>query len=190
MCSCIKAWEYPMYFLTNETVRLRGELAQTDDELRKIKNAAGVISLEDTQKAYAEQISKIRQDIFSAEAELAERQAMLGELTKSPGTKRGNNQCCAGNRSAPLNRLTNTRRICALLTYLEGKEQNYLTQQGFTTGKCVGQTGSRTNFIKTKRSKRNLEENYPGLVALNVSLSSPPWANQSDNKVEMKLRLI
>ena len=28
-------------FLTNETVRLRGELALTDDELKKIKNADG-----------------------------------------------------------------------------------------------------------------------------------------------------
>ena len=74
-------------FLTNETARLRAELAQTDDQLGNLKRAAGVISVEDTQKAYAEQISKIRQDLFSAEAELSEHQAMLGELTKSSGTK-------------------------------------------------------------------------------------------------------
>ena len=37
MCNCIKAWGYLTVFLTNETDRLRAELAQTDDELRRLK---------------------------------------------------------------------------------------------------------------------------------------------------------
>lgn len=70
-------------FLTNEIARLRGQLAQTDEELSKIKRAAGIVSPEDTQKTYADQISKIRQSIFNAEAELAERQAMAPPFTIS-----------------------------------------------------------------------------------------------------------
>lgn len=77
----------PNNFLTNEIARLRGQLAQTDNELSKIISAAGVISVDNTQTAYAEQISKIRQDLFDAEADLAERQAMVEGLTKSLGAK-------------------------------------------------------------------------------------------------------
>ena len=83
-------------FLTNETVRLRAELAQTDSDLRRIKSAAGVISVVDTQKAYADQISKIRQDIFTAKDELAEHQALLGESGEIAGDQTGSNQCRTG----------------------------------------------------------------------------------------------
>jgi len=57
-------------FLTQETDQLRSKLAQTEQELRKAKNKAGVISLDDSRKAYTEQIAKIRQEIFDAEAQL------------------------------------------------------------------------------------------------------------------------
>ena len=77
----------PSDFLTNEVARLRTQLAQTDDELRKLKNANGVVSADETQKAYADQISQIRLDIFSAQVELAEHQAMLGALGGSSGSQ-------------------------------------------------------------------------------------------------------
>ena len=85
----------------------------------------------DTQKAYAEQISKIRQDLFSAEAELSERQAMLGDLTKSSGTKPETTNVDLATE-VPSEQLDNYKKICGSLAFLEGKEQNYLTQQGFT----------------------------------------------------------
>ncbi len=158
-------------FLTNETERLRGELALTDNELKKIKNATGVISIADTQKAYAEQISKIRQEIFGAEAELAERQAMVGEFTKSPGTNGGTTNVVLAT-PVPVEQVDQYRKICALVTYLEGKEQNYLTQQGFTTENVLVKQ-VHEQILQNEASKRSLEENYPGLVALNVHLSRP-----------------
>ena len=69
---------------------------------------------------------------FSTEAELAEHQAMLEELTKSPGTNGGTTNVVLATQVPP-EQVDKYRKICALLTYLEGKEQNYLTQQGFTT---------------------------------------------------------
>ena len=160
-------------FLTNETERLRAELAQTDNQIKKIKSATGVISIEDTQKAYADQISKIRQAIFSAEAELSERQAILEELTESPGTNEGTTNTNVGPATQmPAEQVDKYRRICALLTYLEGKEQNYLTQQGFTTENVLVQQ-VRQQILQNEALKRNLEENYPGLAAVNVPLSKP-----------------
>ncbi len=71
-------------FLTNETARLRDELDQTEDKLQEAEANSGVIStVEDTKKAYAEQISKLRENIFAAKADLDERQAMVQELEKN-----------------------------------------------------------------------------------------------------------
>ena len=129
-------------FLTNETVRLRAELVQTDDELRKIKNASGVVSVEDTQKAYAEQISKIRQDIFSAEAELAERQAMLGALGGTGRWPKSDKRSMrAGGASDQIDKY---QGICGLLRLF--KEKNRITDSaGVHSRKCVGQASSSTN---------------------------------------------
>jgi uncharacterized protein involved in exopolysaccharide biosynthesis len=158
-------------FLTNETERLRAELVQTDNQLKKIKSATGVISIEDTQKAYAEQISKTRQAIFNAEAELSERQAILGELTESPGTNGSTTNVVLATQ-IPAEQVNKYRRICTQLTYLEGKEQNYLTQQGFTTENVLVKE-VRRQILENEALKRNLEENFPGLVAMNFPLSKP-----------------
>ncbi len=158
-------------FLTNEIARLHGQLVQTDDELRKIKSAAGVVSLDDTQKAYADQISKLRQDILSAEVELSGRQAILDELAKSPGTKAELTNIVSATEPPP-EQVAKYKRICGLLAYLEGKEQDYLTQQGFTTENVLVQQ-VQEQILQNKALKRNLEEKYPRLVALNVPLFNP-----------------
>src|ERR1041385_8255830 len=69
-------------FLTQETDQLKSRLAGTEEDLRKAKAKAGVLSLEDSKKVFTEQNSKIQQQIFDAEAELAERKAAVNELSK------------------------------------------------------------------------------------------------------------
>jgi uncharacterized protein involved in exopolysaccharide biosynthesis/Mrp family chromosome partitioning ATPase len=155
-------------FLTNEVARLRGQLAQTDQELSRIKRAAGVVSPDDTQRTYADQISKIRQSIFSAEAELAERQAVAKEMTTSAATNLGTtNGVTATETSA--GEIDQYERICALLTYLKGKEQNYLTQQGFTAENVLVKQ-VHEQIVQNEMLKQNLEAKYPGLMVLNVTL--------------------
>ncbi len=157
----------PNNFLTNETTRLRVELAQTDNELRRIKTAAGVVStIEDTKKAYAEQISKIRLDIFNTEAELSERQAMAGELTQPSGTKpqTTNVELVA---KVPSEQVDSYKKTCALLAYLKEKEQNYLTQQGFTAQNVLVEQ-VHEQIGQTEALKKNLEEKYPELASLNT----------------------
>ena len=60
-------------FLIQETDQLRSRLAQTEEDLRKASNKAGVISLEDTKDNLASQTAQLQTAIFSAQAELAER---------------------------------------------------------------------------------------------------------------------
>jgi succinoglycan biosynthesis transport protein ExoP len=65
--------------LTQQTDALRSQLALTEQRLRAAKTNAGVMSIEDSKKAYTEALSKIRQELFNTQAELAGRQAALAK---------------------------------------------------------------------------------------------------------------
>lgn len=157
-------------FLTNEIARLRSQLARTDEELGRIKGAAGIVSPDDTQRSYADQISKIRQNIFNAEAELAERQAVVKEMTASAVTNVGTTNAALA-PEATAGGVEQYARICALLTYLKGKEQNYLTQQGFTMENVLVKQ-VHEQIVQNETLKKNLEAKYPGLIVLNATLSN------------------
>jgi uncharacterized protein involved in exopolysaccharide biosynthesis/Mrp family chromosome partitioning ATPase len=174
----------PSEFLTNETVRLRAQLAQTDDELRKLKNASGVISVDETQKSYAEQISNIRQDIFKTQVELAEHQAMLGELGGAPGSGANatNPEPAVG---APLDQIDKYKDICSLLASLEAKEQNYLTVQGFTTENVLVKQVQQ-QIEQNEVLKRSLEKKYPNLVTFSVPVPVPTFTQLGEAPIDLR----
>ncbi|HLX72675.1 MAG TPA: Wzz/FepE/Etk N-terminal domain-containing protein [Verrucomicrobiae bacterium] len=174
----------PNEFLTNEVARLRAQLAQTDDELRKLKNANGVVSADETQKAYADQISQIRLDIFSAQVELAEHQAMLEALGGPSGTdQRATN--VQSSVQAPFDQVEKYRNVSALLLSLEQKEQNYLTVQGFTTEnvlvKQVQQQIEQNEIVK-----KGLEEKYPALATLSIPLPGPASTQPGETPIDLR----
>jgi uncharacterized protein involved in exopolysaccharide biosynthesis/Mrp family chromosome partitioning ATPase len=72
-------------FLTRQTDALRAQLSQTEQELQKLKVAANVTSIEESKRMLAEQASRARQELISAEAELAERKTVLERLRQLAG---------------------------------------------------------------------------------------------------------
>src|SRR5262249_20120661 len=66
--------------LTRKTDELRNKLAKIEEELRGWMDKAGVTLVDDAHKAHIDEISKIREELFKAEAELAGRRAGLKEL--------------------------------------------------------------------------------------------------------------
>ncbi|PAW61898.1 MAG: hypothetical protein B9S34_15950 [Opitutia bacterium Tous-C1TDCM] len=68
--------------LVQETDQLRSRLAQTETDLRKARLEAGVVSLDATKQAYIDHLNRIRDQIFSAQAELAAQIAILDEINK------------------------------------------------------------------------------------------------------------
>ena len=57
---------------TDFGIRLR----QTEEDIKKLKEKAGVVSIEDAKRGYLEQIAKLNAEMMSAELELAERRAV------------------------------------------------------------------------------------------------------------------
>jgi uncharacterized protein involved in exopolysaccharide biosynthesis/Mrp family chromosome partitioning ATPase len=171
-------------FLTNETTRLRSELSQTEDALRKAKNTVGVISVEDAQRAYTDQISKIREDLYNAEDELAGHQATLEELTKSSATK-PEIKNAGPTTELTSDRIDEYRRICTRLALYEKKEQDYLTQQGFTEDNVLVKE-VREQIAQTEAIKKNFEEKYPKLADIDVPTLSLIEQSGRGNAIDLK----
>src|SRR6185503_17154568 len=79
--------------LSREADQLRSQLNQTEEELRKLKAKAGVISLEETKNTYTQEISSLRKELFNTEAALAECRAgitsAMTNATKSTNAPAG-----------------------------------------------------------------------------------------------------
>ena len=147
-------------FLTQETDQLRSRLAQTEDDLRKARTKAGIVSLDDSMKAYTEQIARIRQDIFSAEAELAERTAAFQEIAKHPP---GQPQTANAEPELPSAQVDEYRIVSARLDLLRRREQELLTQ---FTEESTRVKEVRALLADAESHKKKLEEDHPQLTRL------------------------
>jgi succinoglycan biosynthesis transport protein ExoP len=165
-------------FLSQETDQLRAQLAQTEEELRQARNKAGVISLEDSKKDYTDQIAKIRQEIFDAEAELAEHQATLKAITPAaPGSVEPTNTEPA-TASLPVDEY---KSVLMRVDGLWKREQELATQ--FTDENTLVK-GIRQQIAEAEQSKRTLEEKYPALTRLGVLVSNP-GTQRAGNSVDV-----
>jgi uncharacterized protein involved in exopolysaccharide biosynthesis/Mrp family chromosome partitioning ATPase len=162
-------------FLSQETDQLRSRLSQTEDELRKAKDKAGITSLDDSKKAYTEQVSKIRQEIYDAEAELADREAMLEEFAKhSPSAAKAvAPKTGAPEVPIPASETDAYRNVLSRLDLLQKNEQLLLSQ--FTEeNQRVKDVRSLIADAEDKRQK--LEDKYPGLLRMPAPLPSSPMS--------------
>ncbi len=116
-------------FLTQETDQLRTRLSQTEDELREATAKAGVISVSDAQKAFPVQIAQIREQIFAAQAELAERASLLEQSGKRPTpTLTGGNPTPTPAPALTPDQIDKYKAACARVDMLQ-KRQDDLTSQ-------------------------------------------------------------
>jgi uncharacterized protein involved in exopolysaccharide biosynthesis/Mrp family chromosome partitioning ATPase len=154
-------------FLMEETAQLSSQISQTENDLRAAKTGAGIVSVEEAEKFYAQQTAKIREQLYEAEVELAEHQAKVNPA--------GTNFVAASATEAPPDQLDEYQRVCAHLEFLQRRENKYLTQDGYTEeNKLVVETREQIN--ETSKLKGNLEEKFPALAGLSFStmdLSSP-----------------
>ena len=150
-------------FLMQQVDQLRTRLAQTEQELRTARKAVGVVSLDESKRAHSEQMSRIRQELFSAEADLAERQASFSEIMKYATQT----SSATTNSPAPVGELSEgvVEEYRGVRDRLEGlwrKRQDLLTQ--FTEDNDLVK-GIREQIANTESQKKKLEQTYPHLLA-------------------------
>lgn len=153
-------------FLMQQVDQLRTRLAQTEQELRAARKTAGVSSLEESKRMYSEQLSRIRQEIFAAEAELAEWQAALKEILKQASSA----DSPATNSPLRVSEMTEGQRqeyrgLSARLEGLWKRRQELLSQ--FTEENDLVKS-VREQIAEAEKLKLKLEQSYPELHAVNT----------------------
>lgn len=147
-------------FLTQETDQLRNRLAQTEEELRRARNKAGVISLDDSKKEFTIQMARIREQLLAAQAELAERTAILQELTKQSPQSPDAPAATEAPGPVPPAKANEYRWTLTRIEILQKREQDMLAQ---FTPENTRVADLRNQLAETENARRKLEEEYPGL---------------------------
>lgn len=155
--------------LVRETDQIHDQLIQIEKDLRNATAKAGVISIEDSKKLYSEQISKIRQSILDAKAELAERQTAVAELSKLvPGKSvvASNDLQSTNVSSTPIteDKLQEYSNLNRELENLDASEQDLL-RQGYREAHPLVQK-VRSQLRNLSAQKAELERTYPALKRL------------------------
>jgi uncharacterized protein involved in exopolysaccharide biosynthesis/Mrp family chromosome partitioning ATPase len=77
-------------FVSRQSDEVRARLNQTEDELRRLREEAGVTSLPESTANLNAELMKTREALRTAETEYAEQQALLQELQKPPPGQENN----------------------------------------------------------------------------------------------------
>ena len=157
-------------FLTQETDQLRSDLAKTEQELGRAKTNLGYYaSLEDAKKFQGEEISRIRQALFDAEAELAERKAAANELANLAHVNPNAATNTTNKVAAPsAEKVAEYKRVLNHLDSLYKKEQD---DSLVYTPESVWMNALRKQITNSVSLKEQLEKQNPGLIAVAVSES-------------------
>jgi uncharacterized protein involved in exopolysaccharide biosynthesis/Mrp family chromosome partitioning ATPase len=159
-------------YLAQETALLRSQIDETEDELRGAKSDAGIISIPDAEKSYTDQIAWVRNQLFQSQADLA---AELGQSKTQPQSLTNAAATPETAANVPQGREDEYQRVCSRLDFLQGRVDQYYTQDGYTDENRLVQE-AQYEIAQAEMLKRNLEASYPDLIGTYVST---PGSNSS-----------
>jgi uncharacterized protein involved in exopolysaccharide biosynthesis/Mrp family chromosome partitioning ATPase len=163
---------------------LRKKLAQTEVELKRLKTDAKVLFLDDTKHAYQSQIAKAQDELMDAQRDLAERQAVLGNLGTGLLTQGATNDA---ESSVPSEKLSDYGEITTQLDTLKKHERELLLV--YKDAHPLVQT-VRGQMATLSKQKGELEQAFPALkqVALGSvrGATNAPGGDVSAQVVDIK----
>ncbi len=154
--------------LAREGSALSQQLSDTEQQLANLKNKANIISLDDSRKGLADQISKIRESIYDAQAELVGYVAVMkpAEVTTNDKSVTATN---VASTAIPPEQIDSYKSICASLDALHKKEQDYVVQ-GFTSSNSLIMEVD-AQIADLQKAKGDLQEKYPQITDVKITPS-------------------
>jgi uncharacterized protein involved in exopolysaccharide biosynthesis/Mrp family chromosome partitioning ATPase len=152
-------------YYNQQSEELRTNLVQTEEQLRKIKAEAKVVSVEATKQAYQDSLLKWQQDLLVAKGELAERMAMLDNTAAAAS---GTGATSTNEASVPLEKIDDYSATVSDLDAAKKHEHELLIR--YTEAYPLVQT-VKAQIEKLKREKSDLEGKYPALARLGGGVS-------------------
>ena len=153
--------------LTAERADLGNQLNDTEQRLASLKSKANIISLDDSKKGLAEQMSKVQGAILDAQAELAGYEAAAKQMGNGPAQKQ---ETTNAPTSVPRDQIDAYNDICTRLDLLRKKQQDYLVL-GYTGSNVVVRELARQIAV-TLTTKTGFEDKYPQIAGLNTASST------------------
>jgi uncharacterized protein involved in exopolysaccharide biosynthesis/Mrp family chromosome partitioning ATPase len=148
--------------LSQQADQLRLRLNTTDEELRKLKADAGVISLDETKTAIVQEMSDLRRELFSTQAALAETRASTSITTN--GTTLTNQ--VQAHAELPMNIVTQYRETIARAMAARDNEFSLRTQ--FSDEFALVKR-ARERVAELEQQRTALETQYPGLTRISTA---------------------
>lgn len=166
--------------LSVEAQKLLTRIRQHEEELRSLKSKAGVLSVEDAKRNLADQLARLRQEIFASQAMLAENRVIVEGYSESPSTNQVDN---ATNTAAiPLQTVNDYKAACARLDAARNREfelrAEYKNEHPLL--KSV-----RAQIAEFQKIKADMEAETPKLASLHIpQAGASPAATSSDSRLD------
>jgi len=142
---------------------IKAKLEGTELKLAQITTNAHIISLDETKKGFAQEMSRVRQQLSSVESELAERKEAVKQAEKLVPKTEG----AARQLGAPIDKVDQYRRLCQVLDHLRSEDQKFL-EKGWTDQHPVVKA-TRDEIANAERLKQEMIQANPALGNLLVS---------------------
>ena len=142
--------------LSQQADQLRASVNATDEELRKIKSEAGVISVEESKRVLIEEMSELRRELFSTEASLAEIKASTPVDTNVVASTNG----VQASTEIPLDIIAQYREVMTRAIAARDREFGIRTQ--FSDDNPLVRR-AREQVADLELQRNGLESRYPGL---------------------------
>lgn len=152
----------------------RRDLNDIQTQLREIKDALGITSLEEAKLAHADQLNRIKQDLLSTEALLAEAKASLGYAQTNVVTTITNEVPTIASSTPleiPREKLAAYEAVLLQLEGLKKRRQDLLLQY---TEEHLFVTKLRDRIATVENERTQLEAATPGLATHAERLASNP----------------
>jgi len=143
--------------------QLQEKLDETETNLANVRTDAKIVSVDETKKGYTEEISKIRLELVSLEAELAERKEIIEQARKALPKS----DSAATELGAPNEIVSKYRRACQQLDYLAKQETSFIDKGYADENPKLKDT--RFQIAEIEKVKQEMVAGYPKLATLLVS---------------------
>ena len=149
-------------FVAKETETLRTQLNQTEEELKRLKEKAGIISITESKAALAKELGKAQEDLDSSEAEMAAQKARVEALEQSL-TFVDKDRTSATPQPVSADVIQKYQSLTAQLTQLEQAETELLSRYTAENRLVKVKTAQ---IAEIQKQHRDLEKKYPALVGM------------------------
>lgn len=147
--------------VTRQTDQLRKELSDTEEELKKLKAAAGITLVSEDTSTVSSELTKTQQELDAAETDLAAQQARVNEIEKS----------LAGMETKPVEGGVSQPSSAVIEEYRS--LANRVTQLRQNETELLSRYTAQNRIVKVKQAqieelenqRREFEQKYPGILA-------------------------